>query len=207
MSENLSVKIRETRGKRNARRSRRGGQVPAILYGHGVENVCLSLPGHDLSAAVRHGVRVVDLKGDLDESAFIREIQWDTFGVEILHADLTRVRAGETVETAISVETRGEARGTKMGGIVQIVLHEVVIDCPVIAIPDRLMVNVNELDLGGVITAADIRLPEGAKLVTPAETIVVQCVAVAAAEEEEEAAGPLEPEVIGRKPEDDEEEE
>ncbi len=208
MSETLSVKIRQTRGKRNARRLRRGGEVPAILYGHGEENVCLSLPEHDLSAVIRHGARVVDLRGDVSESAFIREIQWDTFGAEILHADLTRVRAGEKVEAAIPVEIRGEAPGTKMGGIVQLATHEVVIDCPVGSLPEKLVANVNDLELDGSITAAELDLPRGAALVTPPDTVVVQCVAaapVAEEEEEEVAAGPAEPEVIGKKAEDEDE--
>jgi large subunit ribosomal protein L25 len=210
MSETLSVKVRQTRGKRNARRLRRGGEVPAILYGHGEENVCLSLPEHDLSAAIRHGARVVDLRGDLNEPAFLREIQWDTFGAEILHADLTRVRAGEKVEAAIPVDMRGEAPGTKMGGIVQLAVHEVVIECPVRSLPEKLIANVNELELDGAITAAELEeLPTGATLVTPPDTVVVQCVTPEPLEEELEAeeevgVGPVEPEVIGKKEEDEE---
>jgi large subunit ribosomal protein L25 len=201
MAEALNVEVRELRGKRNARRLRRDGQVPLILYGHGKENVCLRTPEHDLAAVIRHGARVVDLKGAVKESAFIREVQWDTYGIEILHADLTRVKAGETVETPVQIELRGEAPGVKAGGVVQALVHEVMIDCPFDSLPEKLTVNVNELELDAAITAAVLDLPEGAKLVTPADTVIVQCVPAAVEEEEEEGVvAPVEPEVIGRKP-------
>jgi large subunit ribosomal protein L25 len=182
--------------------------VPLILYGHGEESVALTASQHDLTAVVRHGSRVVDLQGAVSQQAFLREVQWDTFGVEMLHADLTRVRAGELVETGVTIETRGEAPGTKVGGIVQVLVHEVRINCPVGSIPEKLVINVNELELDGSISAADLELPEGAELVTPANTVVVHCVPAApvAEEEEEGAVGPVEPEVIGRKEEDTDEE-
>jgi large subunit ribosomal protein L25 len=202
MPEILNVEVRELRGKRNARRLRRNGQVPLILYGHGKENVSLSTSEHDLSAVIRHGARVVELKGAVNESAFVREVQWDTYGMELLHADLTRVKAGETVEAALMIELRGEAPGAKLGGIVQLLLHEVTIDCPADALPDKIVASVNELQLDGTITVADLEIPEGARLITPADTVLVQCVAAAPVEEEEEeAVAPAEPEVIGRKAE------
>jgi large subunit ribosomal protein L25 len=201
MSEVVTVKIRDLRGKRNARRLRRAGQVPAILYGHGRDNVCLSIPERELSAIVRHGARVVDLKGDLSETAFIREVQWDTLGVDMLHVDFTRVKAGEAVEATIPVELWGEAPGTKLGGIVEILTHELEIECAAASLPEKLRVDINSLELEGSIMAADVPLPEGAKLLTP-DTVVVQCMPAAPVlEEEEEEAPPeaVEPEVIGRK--------
>jgi large subunit ribosomal protein L25 len=127
----------------------------------------------------------------------------------MLHVDLTRVVAGETVETDVAVELRGEAPGIKMGGIVELVAHQVTIDCPIRSIPEKLSVNINSLELGQAVTAGQLELPEGARLVTPEETVVVHCiepvVEEAAEEEAELAAGEVEPEVIGRK-EDEEEE-
>jgi large subunit ribosomal protein L25 len=209
MSESIEVKIRETRGKRNARRLRRAGQIPAILYGHGKESVSLSVPGHGLQSAVRHGVRVIDLRGDLNEPAFVRDVQWDTFGQEMLHVDLTRVVAGETVETDVAVELRGEAPGIKMGGIVELVAHQVTLDCPIRSIPEKLSININALELGQAVTALELQLPEGAQLVTPPETVIVQCIEPVVVEGEEEeaeaAAGEVEPEVIGGRKEDSEE--
>ena len=65
--------------------------APAILYGHGEACVNLALAEDEVKTLVRHGARVVDLEGAVNEKAFVRDLQWDTFGVEVLHLDLTRV--------------------------------------------------------------------------------------------------------------------
>lgn len=209
MAEAITVKVRDARGKKNARRLRRDGQVPAILYGHGEENVCLSVPTDELEAAVRHGVRVLELKGDLNESAFLREVQWDTFGTEVLHIDLTRVKKGEKVEAAIPVELKGEAPGTKAGGMVEHLVHALTIECPMSVVPEKLVADINALELNASISAADLELPRGASLVDRPDTVVVHCVPVGPTpeeleEEEAAAAEGAEPEVIGRKAEEEE---
>ena len=81
MPDELNVAIRDSRGSIKARRQRNQGEVPAVLYGHGKDNVCLSIPVSELEAVVRHGAHVVDLKGALDESALIKDIQWNAFGL------------------------------------------------------------------------------------------------------------------------------
>lgn len=199
----LNVTKRESRGTRNARRARREGLIPAILYGHGLESISLSVKNEELSAVIRHGGRVVNLAGDVSDQAMIREVQWDTFGAEVLHVDLTRVKAGESVEIALPLELRGEAPGVKAGGIVEHQLHELELLCPVTALVDRLEVNINSLELGDVITAGQVPIPDGAELQNDPEQVVVQCVEPEA-EEEDEAAAPVpgEPEVIGRAAED-----
>jgi len=207
MAEELNVKIREQCGKRRVRRMRAAGEVPAVLYGHGKENKVLAILNDEFSTAIRRGARVVDLKGELDEQALIRDVQWDTFGTHVLHVDFCRVEAGESVETSVAVTLRGEAPGIKAGGIVDQVVHEVPILCPVGSIPDKLEVSLRGLELAGTITAADLTLPEGAELRVPEKTVLVSCVARGVdvdEEEEEAAAAPVEPEVIGRKAEEEE---
>jgi len=206
MSEVLNVKTRQTRGKNHARRSRRAGNVPAILYGHGKGNAALTVSGEELAAVMRHRSKLVELKGDVNETALIREVQWDTFGVEVLHVDFTRVKAGETVDMSVSVEIRGEAPGVREGGVVEHSVREVRIRCPVTSIPERLAVNVNSLHLDGAITTADLELPPGAELLSDGKAVVVHCVQPVPEEEEEVVAGEgAEPEVIGRKAEEEEE--
>jgi large subunit ribosomal protein L25 len=200
--ENVSVQKRQVGGTRASRRLRREGQIPAVLYGHGKETVSLTVPADQVSAALRHGSRVVQLSGDLSERALLREIQWDPFGMQVLHLDLMRVEAGDRVRTTVSVELRGDAPGVHEGGIVSLMLHEIDLECPVDSIPDRLEANVRGLHLGQSITAGQLALPEGAKLLVDPSTPVVHCEAVAAEPEEgvrPELAGAAEPEVIGRR--------
>ena len=207
MADTLNVKMRDTRGTSNARRMRRQGSIPAVLYGHGEASHSLTVGAHEMAVVVRHGGRVVELRGALSEKAFIRDLQWDTHGLAVLHVDFTRISEHERVEVKVAVELRGQAAGVKEGGIVEHFVHEIEIECEALSIPDRIEVNVNDLTIGDSVTAGDLQLPSGAKLISDAEAVVVQCVEARAEEEGEEAAvapGAAEPEVIGRKAEEEE---
>jgi len=208
MAEALNVVVRDQLGSRNTRRLRKAGKIPAVLYGHGEQNVNLALPASEVSAAIRHGAKLLDIRGAVSESVLIREVQWDAFGIAVLHLDLTRVSADESVHVTLPVELRGEAPGTKEGGIVEHVIHELTIECPVRSLPERLEVSVKELHLGQSITAGQVPLPAGAKLLQSAELVIVHCVAPAGELEEVALPGAeaAEPEIIGRKRAEEEEE-
>lgn len=186
------------------RRMRDQGVVPAVLYGHKQSNVNLEITSDQVRAAVRHGARLVDLAGDVQETALIRQVQWDAFGVEVLHLDLTRVSSDEAVELVLPVHLKGTAAGTREGGVVEHIKHEVKILCPVVSIPEHLTLNVNNLHVGQSLTLADLPLPAGAKLLTDAGEIVVMCVTPVEVDETAATAEPGEPEVIGRKKDEEE---
>ena len=121
--------------------------------------------------------------------------------------DLNRVDASEQIEVSLAIDLRGVAPGTKQGGTIKQLLHEVTIRCAARDLPDKLEMNINNLQLDETMTLADIILPEGSVLVSDPEDQVVQCVEVDAAQEEESEAGDeamAEPEVIGRKQEEEE---
>src|SRR6516225_9526925 len=100
----LKTKPREEHGKMNARRLRRQGLVPGVIYGHKEATIAVSLSDDDLKRAVRHGVRVVDIQAEGKvEKALIKEVQWDHLGLEILHVDFARVAADERIEVNVRV--------------------------------------------------------------------------------------------------------
>jgi large subunit ribosomal protein L25 len=201
MALQLAVESRNTQGKLNNRRLRRSGKIPGVLYGHGLENVSLAVSDEELTAAIRHGSRLVGLTGAVNESAFIRELQWNTWGTEILHVDFTRISEHEIVEVRVQVELRGEAPGVREGGVVVQHVHEVEIACPASVIPEKLAVNINHLKLDESITLAQLELPQGAKILADdLEVVVVECVIPQELPEEGVGeAGEGEPEVIGAK--------
>jgi large subunit ribosomal protein L25 len=203
MAESLNVKLRDTRGTRHARRLRRGGSIPAVLYGHGEATHSLTVVADEMAAVVRHGGRVVELRGAVNEKALIRELQWDVYGLHVEHVDFTRVSEHERIEVKVRVELRGQAAGVKDGGVVEHFTHEIEIECEALSIPDRIEVGIHELKIGDSITAGDLQLPPGVKLISDAEAVVVQCVEARPEEEEGAAAAPgaAEPELIGRKAE------
>lgn len=202
MAEKLQVEIRESLGKRNTRRLRASGQIPGILYGHGEDNVCLSVPDATLLSLVMNGQRLVNLTGAVDESAFIREVQWDIWGTKVTHVDFTRISADEKIQMQVAVELRGEAPGAREGGVVEHLLHQLQIECPADSIPGKVQVSINSLKLHESIKVGDLDLPDRVVVLDDADKTVVQCVEPTE-EREEEVGGAVagEPEVIGAKPE------
>ena len=205
MSDTISVEKRETTGTLRIRRLRNSGKIPAVLYGHGEDTIMLSVNGKDVNNAIRLGHHVVKLSGAVSASALIKEIQWDALGSDVMHLDFTRIDEGEAVTVTLPIELKGNAPGTKSGGTLRYLTHELEITCPSNVLPDRLEVSINHLELDQSITAGQIELPQGAFLTSSPDEIVCQCVIVEALEEEEDAAEIAEPEVIGRKAEDEEE--
>ena len=197
MEEVIQVAVREGRGSQAAKRLRQQGQIPAILYGHGEENVALSVPASAFQAALRHGSRIIDLEGGVKEKAFIRDVQWDTYGIDVLHIDFTRVSAGEKVTATLAIELRGEAPGAKEGGMVEVLVHEVEVELPASEMVDHLDLNVSELHLNDSLTAASLILPTGATVSDP-DTVLVHCVPPKGAAPAAEPTEGGEPEVIGQ---------
>ncbi len=210
MIEQLQVRLRTEFGTQRCTRLRKAGLVPAVLYGQKKPNVHLLVPAHDIQGVIRHGTRIVRLTGDVQEEALIREVQWDTWGVEILHVDFARVSATDRIRVTVPIHLRGEARGTKQGGVVEQLLHQIELECEAAEIPEEIHVNVNDLDVGQNITVGQLPLPKSAAPLTDTDTIVVRCVIPAEIPEAEEAPATLterEPELIRRREKEEEPEE
>jgi large subunit ribosomal protein L25 len=201
----LTAEPRSAHGTRNARRLRKSGIIPAVVYGHQEATVSLSLGKDELYKAIRHGVRLVDLKqGEKVEKALIRDVQWDPIGHDILHVDFARVSVDERIEVEVRVELRGTAPGVTAGGTINQPLHNLKIECLAIAIPESIRVNIGSLQLDQMIHVRELTVPEGVKILNEPEAIVVQCVPKLVVEEPAApgaapAAETAEPEVIGRK--------
>ena len=207
MAEVLNVKAREGKGKRHSKHLRGGGLVPAVLYGHNEGTKSITVNADEIRSALRHGSKLVELQGDVNESALIRELQWDTYGSDILHVDFTRVSKDERIDVNVTVELRGDAPGSHAGGVVEHVLHELHVECLATSIPEKIQIKINALKLHDAIHAGQIELPEGVKLLTDADAVVVHCVPpVADVDTEAGLDDGAEPEVIGRKEEPEDEE-
>jgi large subunit ribosomal protein L25 len=168
----LTAQLRTEFGKGAARRTRRAGLVPAVLYGHGSETRHLSLPALEFARAIKGGANtVLTLQIDGEEQlalprAIVRHPLRDYFE----HVDLLTVRRGEKVHVEVPVHLVGEAApGT-------LVLHELntlAIEVDALSIPDRLEVSIDRHEAGSQITASQVTLPEGATLVTDPDNTVV----------------------------------
>lgn len=206
MADVLEVEKRTQVGSSASRRLRKAGQVPAVLYGHGEATEHLAIPASQVNALLRHHSKTVELSGAIKDTALVSDVHFDPLGIDVLHLDLIRVNLKELVDVTVPVHTHGDPVGVREGGILIENLHDVEIRCPAGAIPDNLGLNINDLHLGGHLTAGDLELPDGVELVTPVETVVAHIEEPKVAEESEEAAeGGAEPEVIAKGGEKDEE--
>ncbi|MFP4052786.1 MAG: 50S ribosomal protein L25 [Phycisphaerae bacterium] len=201
---------REDSGTRAARRLRSEGLTPAIMYGHGEASVSLAVNTHEVELAILHGERVLDIELEgKTENALIKDVQYDTFGQEILHVDLTRVNLDEMVEVYVPVILRGTPTGVTEGGMLQQVTAEVAVECKVRDIPEEIRLDVNDMQIGDSFHAADLVLPTEGTIVDDPETVICTVSFVTEEEEAEEGAEEealLEPEVIGEKEEEEGEE-
>ena len=175
MAEVVEVQKREgSLGTAASRRMRKAGNVPAVLYGHKQDNEHLSISQKTVESILRHHSKIVELKGAVNETALVSELQFDPLGIEVLHIDLQRVDMNERVAVTVPIQFKGEPKGAKLGGIVIESAHEVEIRCPAVAIPDSVILATTSVGLGENRTAADLTLPENVELVSLAETVVFQ---------------------------------
>jgi large subunit ribosomal protein L25 len=202
----LVAEKRERTGTAECRRLRREGMTPGNLYGHGIEPVSLTVKSDELNHVIHGGSHLVRLDlGGSTETALFQAVQWDTFGTVIQHFDLLRVDLTEEVSVEVEVHLVGTPAGVVNGGILEQPVHTLSLECRAGDVPDSIEVRVQQLEIGDSITVGDLVLPEGARCQFPDDQVVAQVVEPVEEEEaEEEAGGPAEPEVIGRKEDEDE---
>ena len=199
---------REERGKNAARRIRRSGQIPAVLYGGKSEPLAVAVNAKQVAGILRseaghNTIFTVKLPGG-EHKAILKDWQVDPVKGSLLHVDLLRVAMDVRMRVKVPVHTFGEPQGVKMqGGIFEMVTREVEIECLPSEIPDEIKVEVSELLIGKQLRAADLPLdPQKVKLITDPQRVVAHVVALRAEEEKpaeaavEVEAAPAEPEVI-----------
>src|SRR6266404_3921892 len=211
----ITVKRREGTGKGIARRLRRDGVVPAILYG-GAAPETIAVNPRDVLRII-HGregtTQLLSLKVEGDggaRMAIIRDMQFDPVTERLLHVDIQEVRADRAITVRVAVHPVGEAIGVKdTKGILNLVLHEITVACLPRSIPERIDADVSNLAIGDVLTIANLQAPEGVRIINDPG----QAVATVAPPMAEEVATPAataavtaEPEVLTeRKPKEGEE--
>ena len=188
MSDNpvLLAEERSEFGKGAARRARRAGKVPTVLYGHGADPVHIDVPGHDLFLIVR-GTKnaLVELKVDgKSQLALVKEVQVHPVSRNLLHADFLAVKAGEKVDVEVPVVVVGESAP---GTVHSVEEFTILVKAPATSIPESLEVSIEGVEAGSAVHVSDLKLPAGVEVELDPETVVVS-VLEPAAEEAEEAA-------------------
>jgi len=205
---------REGRGKNDARRARREGQIPVTIYGGTTAAVAALVPLRELAAILRsdsgrNTIFTVDVDGVEATEVMFADRQIDPVRMRLVHADFKRLVKGEKIEATVPLRLVGEPLGVReQAGVLEQIIREVEIRCQPRDIPEHLDVDVTNLQVHEVLHASDIPTSEGVEILTAPDTVIAtvgvvkeEPVAVVAPVEGE---APAEPEVIGKGKKEDE---
>jgi large subunit ribosomal protein L25 len=188
----IAAEPRTEFGKGAARRTRRAGRVPAVLYGHGTDPQHISLPGHDLMLALKTPnvlLRVEGLAGGA-ELALPKDVQKDPLKGFLEHIDLLLVKLGEKVTVEIPIQLNGEIQS---GAQLNQEMVQISVEAEATHIPQVVELDIDGLAPGDVIHAKDLKLPAGVTLAGDEDALVLQVVEPKAAEAEEGAEAEVAP--------------
>jgi large subunit ribosomal protein L25 len=204
--------VRDTRGKNAARRARRAGRIPAVLYGGRREPVSLAVDPRDVLKVVRSSsgyntIFNLAVAGGETTPVMVVDQQADPITGAPLHADFQRIDLGKRLRVGVPVRTVGDPKGVKQqGGLLEIVTRAIEIECLPDDIPEHFTLDVTELLIGQAKRAGEVALRASMKLTSPADAVIAHVVALraeaapaaaeAVAPKPEAAAAAAEPEVI-----------
>jgi large subunit ribosomal protein L25 len=177
----LALEVKARDDKSSSETLRAEGIIPAVLYGPKEGSASISIDGRQLESIWREAgeTTVITLKGvGGDKDTLIRDVQFHPVTGKILHADFYVLEKGKKIEISVPIEFVGEAPAEKMGHILSKALHEVEIEVSAAELPQHLDVDISKLtEVGDHITAADVKLPTSATLMTNPEEIIVSVTA------------------------------
>jgi large subunit ribosomal protein L25 len=205
----VNAKGRDGRGKNAARRLRREGLVPGVVYGGKGENIAVAVDPKSLqkvlrSEAGRNAILKLEIAGSGATNAILKSWQVDPIREDFLHADFYRIAMDVAIRVTVPIQVRGEARGVKVdGGVLELILRELAVECLPGDIPEHIDAEVSDLGLNGSLRVSDLPVSDKVKILDSPDQLVVHVVSIkeeaaapAAAVEGEAAATPAEPEVL-----------
>jgi large subunit ribosomal protein L25 len=189
----LQVQARESRGSADARRLRRDGIVPGVLYGQGKEPHAICVHERELrrvltGAGGLHAILDVVVEGDGGKAmpSVLKDYQQDPLKGRLIHVDLQEVRLDQAIQAVVNVNLVGEAVGSREGGVLSQVNREVNVEALPLEIPESLDLDVDEMHIGDTLRVSDLRAPEGVTLLDDPETVLATLTPPTRVEEPEE---------------------
>lgn len=209
----IQVNAREVGSKQKARRLRRGGKIPGILYGPKTQPVPLEIDTKDFSSRVAdlegsHLVRLKSASSALaDKVALVKEVQYHPITGEAVHTDLYEVDLTARIQVHVPLHFVGKAEGVVRGGILQPVVREIQVECLPLDIPEFFNVEVSGLDIGDTIHIEDLPMPAGVTAIYESNLALVTVVPPTVEEAPTPTAAPVEGVVAGAVPQEETKEE
>ncbi len=206
----IDVEKREKTGKGVARKLRKEGLIPGVVYGRNREPQALTVDPDDLKGKL-YSNAIIDLSIDgEEETVMIKDFQKDVIKEDIIHVDFQHIAMDETISITVPIKLVGDAPGVREGGVLQQLMREVDIEVLPTDIPDEVELDINELTLSDSLEVSDLEVPEEVTILNSPEDVIVTIVApseeIEEEEEEELEEEFIEPEVIGEEEEEEGEE-
>jgi len=203
----VNAEVRNTRGKNEARRTRRAGQIPAVVYGAFQDPVSVAVNPREIMKIVRSNtgyntIFTLAIAGGESTPVMVVDQQVDPIKGHLLHADLKRIDLTKRIRVTVPVHTAGEPTGVKVqGGLLEVITRSVEVECLPDEIPESFTVSVADLAIGQSRRASDVPVSGSMKLVSSPDTVIAHVVSLRAeetttAEVAAPAAAGTEPEVI-----------
>jgi large subunit ribosomal protein L25 len=174
----LQVVQREGRGSADARRLRRQGLIPGVLYGRGKPPHAISIPERDLRRALTgdgglHAILDVVLDGQkTTHASILKDYQQDVLTGRIAHVDLQEVRLDQPIQAQVTIELVGEAKGVTEGGVLSQVVREITVEALPLEVPERIELDVSGMEMGDTLRLADLPPREGVAYLDDPETVL-----------------------------------
>ncbi|MFB3904846.1 MAG: 50S ribosomal protein L25 [Acidobacteriota bacterium] len=195
----VQATVRQTIGKNENRRLRARGRIPGVVYGRGITPIAVSVDPRDIhrilhSDTGRNTIFKLDVDGT-SRDVLIRDMQLDPLHDTLVHADFQAIAMDETMVFDVPVEPVGTAKGVKTGGgLLEVVLRTIQVECLPGDVPQHIAVDVNDLDVGGTIRVSQLQVDAEKIKILNDPDLVVLSVVLPAAEKVEEVAAPAEEE-------------
>jgi large subunit ribosomal protein L25 len=201
MEETVFVSSPRILGRSSSRQLRRQGLLPLNIYGHNQANQHVAVDYKAFEKFVLAGHRILALEiGGRKEHGVVKELQWDNLSALIIHADIARVDLTEKIVLSVQIITQGVAKGQTVGGTLDIALKDVRVEGPATAIPESIVVRVADLEINQSVRIRDLQLPEGCRFMHEPDVVVLAVHEKRIAAEAPVVEGPAEPELIAKKP-------
>ena len=207
----LQGTVRSGIGRLAVKKVRAQKQIPAVVYGHKKKPISITVDQKEFEHVIHSagGNALIDLKikGEkaATEKVLIKEVQHDPIHDSVIHIDFNIVSLTEKIKIKVRLAIKGEAPGAKAGGVVDVVHHEIEVECLPTQIPEKLEADISKLEIGHAIHAKEIVFPNGVHCLLSPDEVVVAVHAVKIEEEKPAEEGAKEPEVIGKAKEEGEE--
>lgn len=201
----LIAKKREMQGSSNARRLRKTGNIPGVIYGEGKEATAIQLNTHNFEQVLhRHSsenvILEIAVEGVGDVTVLVKDVQHHPVSSNLLHVDLQKVDANRPIHVEIAIELVGESTGVKIGGSLDHVMHSILVECLPGDLMEAIEVDVTDLKIGDSLHVFDLKLGDKFKLLADEDAIIaVVSEPRVETEEVDEEGAVAEPEVVGKK--------